>query len=634
LTLELHRYDNTKAPPELVKMSDADKVRKSRCVHVQNADGDHGRAKLVVKKIDDKDWPDGTRKYQIVLNVSKVAGGGEVKLFKTEKKGTAEYPLTLSRSDLTKDRAVWVEGKTVTDDFRQVRIDVGLDRPADAHAPAEKKPKRNGDWVPLTVVEIEKVTPAGEFAAPSANYNADKYRQYVNLDAAADASDLTRGRKMKVKAGLSKKLKDVELFLRLVPPNKDPKNRATLPDDLKHVDEVKGPPVTNVLDKTDDKGVAEAELTLSRFGGDVYIIGAYLADDPIMGKAKPVKSKKVIVWRKIFSQITADLGAALPGRGKTDTAFEKTFLEVKEIDQKLITYKTDVAGVTFHKLWQFDPSLNADAKGDREVVCVGEHNKAKFHALFTAPAAKNKPKTHMIMCDAQWDPDPGTLQTFPFKSRTQVITYKDGTAADEDRGVFSPPLKGGALVTTGDWSWNDGTNTHTGTIADANVAVEKTRAGYGDLKVTLPATCTASVCTGCAGGTAINPTNAKKASLELQLKCATGPWAGESGQPGKPQCLIVVDPDDNTFNNTISHEIGHLFKAVREEKGWLNVPDHSDQYIKRGGQGSHCKKGATQSATEKDQDGKKVYDGGTCVMYHVAVGNVLFCDQCRLDVRI
>ena len=56
--------------------------------------------------------------------------------------------------------------------------------------------------------------------------------------------------------------------------------------------------------------------------------------------------------------------------------------------------------------------------------------------------------------------------------------------------------------------------------------------------------------------------------------------------------------------------------------------------MKRGGQGSHCKRDATEHATSVDQDGKKIYVGGTCVMYHVAVGNVIFCDNCKTDMRV
>ena len=144
----------------------------------------------------------------------------------------------------------------------------------------------------------------------------------------------------------------------------------------------------------------------------------------------------------------------------------------------------------------------------------------------------------------------------------------------------------------------------------------------------------AGTCTGCAGGTNIVPTNAKKASVNIQMNAANGPWAGESGQPGSPHCLIVVDTNLNNFNNTIAHEIGHMLSQVRATKNWHGVPDHPDEYVKRGGQGSHCKRDATEHPTELDQDGKKAYQNGTCVMFHIAIGNVLFCDNCKVDMRV
>jgi len=201
-------------------------------------------------------------------------------------------------------------------------------------------------------------------------------------------------------------------------------------------------------------------------------------------------------------------------------------------------------------------------------------------------------------------------------------------------GVFKPTLNGASLVRSGRWTWHDGKITHNGTFADADLTVEKARKHTAIFQVTVPVKCKAGTCTGCAGGTNIDPSAALPVAAKLQLQCATGPWAGESGQVGRPQCLIVVNSDENKFNNTIAHEIGHLFKQVRTDKNWLGVVDHPDQYEKRGGQGSHCKKDATESATRKDQDGKPVYEGGTCVMYHVAVGNTAFCDNCVLDLRI
>jgi hypothetical protein len=77
-----------------------------------------------------------------------------------------------------------------------------------------------------------------------------------------------------------------------------------------------------------------------------------------------------------------------------------------------------------------------------------------------------------------------------------------------------------------------------------------------------------------------------------------------------------------------------MFGQVREQKNWLGLPNHPDQYTRRGGQGSHCKKGASEHATEVDEIGNKVYVNGTCIMYGTAVGNLAFCDNCEAELRV
>ena len=281
-----------------------------------------------------------------------------------------------------------------------------------------------------------------------------------------------------------------------------------------------------------------------------------------------------------------------------------------------------------HELWQFDMSGST-----RKVVCVGTENKLKFTGLFKSPIDTTKPKAHMVMCDVQWDGEMGSLQDFNFPSLSGSINYKN-TAGNSYLGVFDPPLGGGAIVQpTSKWAWNDGSRTHQGNLSDTNIAIEQTRGHYSEVKVSIPSVCPAGCPCG-APGTAIVPSATKQAVVRVRFKAATGPWAGESGQPGYPHCLIVVNNNLNQFNNTIAHEVGHLFKSVRMDTSWKGIPDHPDQYIKRGGQGSHCKENATEHATRIDEIGDKQYVGGTCVMYHVAVGNTVFCDNCSSDLRV
>ncbi len=332
----------------------------------------------------------------------------------------------------------------------------------------------------------------------------------------------------------------------------------------------------------------------------------------------------------MFYQITADKTAKLPVRDKTFSAFESSFVEIEEVNENLMDYGS-IQGLTRHPLWQFRSDLRTSADGDRQIVCVGDHNKQKFYQQFKA---KNQPVTgHLIMCDAQWDPILGPANIHQLTQRHSELFQKNA-AGNSYLGVFDPPLNGGALVSAGVWVWHDGKVQHNGDIGNHHITINKTRRHPTLFELTLPDKCVAGECKGCKGGTAIAPSTALPAKAKIQLQCGTGPWAGESGQPGKPQCLIVVNSDEDQFNNTIAHEIGHLFKQVRQDKNWLGIPDHPDQYVKRGGQGSHCKKDATESATAKDQDGNTVYENGTCIMYHVAVGNTTFCENCSLDLKV
>ncbi len=441
--------------------------------------------------------------------------------------------------------------------------------------------------------------------------------QLVNL--ASAPKDATLGRSVAVAAKLDQKKSGVTVYF-AVEAGKD--NRTSLPADLQA--KIKKSATTNA------DGIAQVQMDLSRFGGDKFKALASLQEKVAPADGGTVTSAEVTVWRKMNYQITADKGAKLPGRDKTFAAFKKTFLDIKEVDENIIQY-SDIKSLGYHPFWQFRVDLNASADGDRNVVCVGDHNKDKFYALFKKP--KQEPTAHLIMCDAQWDPITGPESTYSLVQRTTDQPQWNATK-NKALGVFKPTLNGAGLVQSSRWSWNDGKKTHNGTFADSDISIEKTRQHTAIFQVSVPKKCKAGHCLGCAGGTDIDPSAAHPVEAKLKLQCATGPWAGESGQPGRPQCLIVVNSDVNRFNNTIAHEIGHLFKQVRTDKNWLGIPDHPDQYEKRGGQGSHCKKDATESATRKDQDDKTVYEGGTCVMYHVAVGNTDFCENCALDLRI
>jgi hypothetical protein len=648
-TSAYHNALKSQVLPGQIALSDKDKVKKGRLLHVQNK-GNFSRSKVVIKALTADQFPSGCDYYRFMINSS--GKSGKLKLFNAEFGGTEiKLPLKLKKGDLNADKTYWVEGASESRALRDTVLDMGMDRPKGGMA---KTPKRHGDWGRYTVVKLEKVELKVVTSTGKAEvWDKSKGRFYVNLDGPDDARklmDKSGQRDVKVVAKLSRKIPDVTIHFTLIP-NKRNWDRnhwganvigfefSKVDRDLKHIDKNNYKDLLHLSTKTNTDGNAEIQnLVLSRIGGDVFKIGTYLDQDPhlskyidghaTLSKRSPVLSADQIeVWRKFYIQNTFNKNITLPNRILTSQAFEKCFIEIEEVDEEKYD-PTSISGLVEHELWQFDMSGST-----RKVVCVGDINKAKFTSLFKPPKDTTKPKAHMVMCDVQWDSQMGSPKDFSPSTREFSINYKN-SAGNSYLGVFDPPLGGGSIVRRPSiWVWNDGSKTHQGNLNDSNVAIEKSRGHYSEVKIKLPAVCPPSCPCG-RPGTAINPTPLKKASVRLTLKGATGPWAGESGRPGDPQCLIVINNDVNEFNNTIAHEIGHLFKAVRKDTNWKGIPDHPHQYEKHGGQGSHCKEDAAQHPTRVDQDGNPIFVGGTCVMFHVAVGNTVFCDNCSVDMRV
>jgi hypothetical protein len=639
-------YDDLKgkALPDQKALSDEDKIKKGRLLHIQR-DGNHGRAKLILKKLAAAEWPDGTDDYAVTFTASESADaaktGKGLGVCDKEAEGGAKSEVKVSALKGA-DATLWVEGTACSKKLLDWRLDAGVS--------GAGKLKRNADWARFTVVQIKeiKLEISSDGGKPVV-WDWPKKRFYINTDATPAGRELKdkggAGKRIKVKAILSEKIKDVVVHFMLAgnKNNFDPAKWTSdaktafkwnkLDKALKATDKKDRKDVVHLFAATDADGAAlMKDLVLSRLGGEKYKVGAYIAQDPHLakfvdghvdlGKRKPVCGDEFTIWRKVWVQLTYNKTAAPVSRQLTIDGFEGASLEYKEVDETKFD-KGTIAGLVEHEAWQF--RSDGDVK---KVICVGNHNKTKFHGQFVAPTADHKPKSHMILCEVQWDPINSGVMTWNSTTNpaNQVCTDASG---NKFRGVIKPPLNGGSLVVVGTWNWNSGTKVHLGQITDAMVTIDPARDHHSRFKVTLPATCPGTC--PCGGGTAIAVSAAKPATLGVQLNAASGPWAGESGSP---HCLIVLNANANQFNNTILHEVGHQFNQVRKTNGWLGVPDHPDQYVKRGGQGSHCKKGAGEHATAKDEDGATVYTNGKCIMFHVAVGNVTFCDNCKTDLRV
>jgi hypothetical protein len=298
----LHRFEKAdldalemdKALPAQKAMTDADKVKLGRLLHVQDS-GHHGRAKLVVKKLAAGDWPADTDAYDVVIECEK----GSLKLFDKEAAGAEKaLPFKTKVKDLkAKDLELWVEGKSESDAARDAVLGIGLDRGAGGLA---HKPKKHGDWGRFTVVKIAKVelvvsVPAGK---PKV-WDAAKKRYYINTEAAPAGrtlGDSAGNREVKVVASLGKAIKDVPIHFMLAP-HKDNAAPAGLPGTWKQ-EELKV--ALRALDRKDRKalmhlsapagadGKAEMKkLVLSQFGGDKFTPAAYIEQDAHLSKYVP-----------------------------------------------------------------------------------------------------------------------------------------------------------------------------------------------------------------------------------------------------------------------------------------------------------------------------------------------------------
>jgi len=307
--------------PAQKAMSDADKVKVGRFLHVQDA-GHHGRAKLLVKKLAAADWPADTDDYDVVIECEK----GSLTLFDKEEEGTEKpLPLKLKVKDLkAKDLELWVEGTSESGALRETVLDIGLDRAAGGLA---HQPKKHADWSRFTVVKIAKVelvvsVPAGK---PKV-WDAANKRYYINTQAGASGrtlGDAAGAREVKVVATLGKAIKDVPIHFMLAshPDNAAPADlpadwkQETLKVDLRKLDCKNRKSLMHFSQPSGADGKAEMKkLVLSQFGGDKFTPAAYIEQDPHLskyvenhadlGKRKPVLCADTLeVWKRFDYKI-------------------------------------------------------------------------------------------------------------------------------------------------------------------------------------------------------------------------------------------------------------------------------------------------------------------------------------------
>lgn len=616
-----HTNLKNKALPDQKALSDEDKIKKGRIVHVQ-ASKSFGRAKILIKKIESSHWPDGTDSYEIAFNETNKSGS--VKLFDAEFDGTElAFPYKIKKTDLSADKIIWLEGASETNKLCEAQLDAGLNRPDAGMAHEEKK---NADWARFTVLKIDKVEVDYTLTPGQANaYDSGANRFYINLK-----TDGTQ-RKLTLKAKLSKAYQDIPIYFMLAE-HKDNRKTANwgvdLPSgmtpasqnwvwkkisaNLKHLDKTDRKNLLHISAKTDINGEAKAQVTLSQFGGDQFHLSAYLEVDPHLAKfidghtdlekRIPVRATAPLqVWKRFWYQVTEPTGFASP----TPTAAAASYKAVKTImtrKNKLEFTKLTAPARTFYKKYIVEGGSDST-----EVAVVGSHNKDGLAALFTTET--DAPiKNHLIMCRYQYDEDKTSYTDGSVVHHTTGIKTHTLTAAptggkfkmNMGKVVFDPPLRGGDMVKKISWRKKNAPATK-GTINKSNVTIPNPRANNQEVEITLP-------------GTVPTPTTAQPIEIKIECASSKGPYLGESFK--QKHSLIVYDGSDIAdYNDTITHEIGHAFGQTPkpgEQTDTPNIPAHPNWFA---GQGTHCNFG-----------NKK------CVMYESGPQGTaihLYCEKCH-----
>lgn len=610
-----------KALPQQKEMSEQEQVKPGRMLHAQK-DGNHGRARLLVKKLTGT-WPAGTDDYHVVVGSGGDSGG--VKLFDAETAG-AEKPLPhrIKVSDLkAADVELWVEGAAATKRLRDAVLDVGIDR---EEGGPPKSPKRRGDWARITVAQFAEVKL--DYAAPTGGasaWDASNGRFFVNLK--ADPA----GRKVKLVARLSEKLKDVVVHFTLAP-HKDNGKSANWGGDLPATWKWKDVPAALKTDdrtdakkllhrsaKTDADGKAEIELTLSRFAGDVFEPAAYVTQDAhlakyvaahaTLGKRKPVAAEKAVtVWRRIWYQMTKPKGFAPPQPAAAEQAYENV-KTVLTLDQTLEFTEATAPARTFYPEYKV---AAAGGSSETKVANIGDYNKNAIAALLVAKADQPV-KRHLMVCAYQYDSKSGGVQLQDTAMSAPIDTDRSGQWIDVEhaRPVFDPRLQGGSMVRSLAWfRSSDPATRHAIPAGDARIP--KPRNNVRHIQVKLPAVAPA-------------PSAGDPVFVVATVDCPAGPFLGESFNTR--HTLIVFDPSDVAdYNDTVVHEIGHSLNQTPRpgtQPGSPGIPDHPNQADR--GQGNHCQVNAGVDAGS----GETKF---LCVMYDsgpMKFGLHRYCDVCH-----
>lgn len=470
-TMSPEEYDEELQALELpppIAMSEQDKHKWGGLVHVQRK-GHHGRTKISLPKLES--LPSGADQYALGLALpdnlavfAEATGGSRL---------NAKSITTLGKL-LEGDATFWLEGSRASQTMSAERIALRLDRKTGGVA---NEAKENLDWAAMTVVQIESLELVPPEVDDTANspWNEEQQRYYINLQKDPD------GRAITLRASLSEKIEGVPIHFMLVP---DENNRKAanwgvdLPEDwtwqdipmeLKRQDRQSPDKLLHLMATTDEDGVAQAELVLSRVGGDIFHPAAYIGEDPhlaqyvhgVKGAREPVFADyELQVWRKVLLRVVRPEG--FPGEDVKPTdyavqSFESLAIELECVDDYVYT-REDYPGLFFPAHDWLDDSELRDwrqkypDRGDSLVV-VGTGN-AELLNTFPKQRGEHVPQINLFSVDKQYDQEKSNdddsyrykyaLESF---SRQEIHDFQNGVILTQFKGRFfsldqtSPPYK-------------------------------------------------------------------------------------------------------------------------------------------------------------------------------------------------
>jgi len=242
------------------------------------------------------------------------------------------------------------------------------------------------------------------FHAPRRPTPDKAIEQYVNLTTADEGRD-AKGSRVKILVGAdgdADLAADArvgaagdELYVKVIFA-KPSKRNAPLPTvtglgDSKTIDQLTTGKVT--LGPGGASAAFEVELGLAGGTGCTVSVGVTPeANDQTLS---------LVTWRRLFYQATRPGTMALPSLARMTTALEELFVRYEKYSEVVFTEGDGPpAGA-----W-FDGPMMGLAAG--RCVCIGDHNKAHFHAKFVD--TKNPLGVHVLVCHAQFDGGVGKAQ--------------------------------------------------------------------------------------------------------------------------------------------------------------------------------------------------------------------------------